>query len=300
MRKKITTEEFIKKAQLVHGDKYKYHHVEYTGCKNKINIICDKHGVFKQTPDKHLSGHGCDKCVGYGKTTKDFIISSKLIHGDKYDYSNVKYCGMKTNVNIICNIHGVFTQTPDDHLHGRGCYKCGYDKNSKYFSSTTNEFIEKSKLIHGDKYDYSKTNYVNAKNKITIVCRIHGEFTQTPTNHLSGKGCKLCSESKGELIIKKYLDVNNVKYIREKTFDECKNKFKLFFDFYLPEKNILVEYDGEQHYKSIDFFGGRSAFEKLKTNDNIKNNFARANGIQLLRIKFNEINNIDKILKNII
>jgi very-short-patch-repair endonuclease len=177
---------------------------------------------------------------------------------------------------------------------GSGCFKC--DNKNK----TTEEFIFGAKEIHGDRYDYSLTNYTRCKSKIKIICPIHGKFEQTPSDHLSGYGCKLCYESKGELRIKKYLDENKIKYVREKTFNNCKNKLPLHFDFYLPQKSLLIEYDGQQHFKPIKFFGGENNFKIGQNNDKIKNNFAKDNNIDLLRIKYDQINNIEQILKNIL
>lgn len=121
-------------------------------------------------------------------TTDEFIEKAKEIHGDKYDYSKVNYENRSTKVCVICPIHGEFWQTPEAHLHKQGCPKCS--GNAKL---TTEEFIIKAKKRHGDKYDYSKTIYINACTKVCIICPEHGEFWQTPHNHLSGQGCPKCS-----------------------------------------------------------------------------------------------------------
>ena len=300
MSKKITTEIFINKAHSVHMNTYDYSIVNYVGCKINVIILCPKHGEFSQTPDKHLHGHGCPKCVGYNKSTEDFLTASKLIHNNKYDYSLVKYCGAKSNVIILCSKHGKFNQTPDSHLHGYGCPKCGYEENGKYFASSKEEFIQKAKIAHCEIYDYLYVNYVNAKTNVNIICKKHGVFKQKPDNHLHGKGCPLCKSSLGELAIKKYLDEHNIEYIKEKIFENCKNIFQLPFDYYLPKQNMLLEYDGIQHFIPIKHFGGEIAYNSLKKRDEIKNNFAKNNNIGLLRIKYNEINNINQILKEII
>jgi rubrerythrin len=124
-------------------------------------------------------------------TKDDFIRSARKVHGDKYDYSKVVYKNNKTDVCIICPIHGEFYQTPNSHLKGRGCPICGGTK-----KSTKEDFIIKAKQVHGDKYDYSKVVYVNNQIKVCIICPIHGEFYQTPKNHLSGQGCPKCSGNK--------------------------------------------------------------------------------------------------------
>ena len=119
-----TTEEFIKKAKEIHGDKYDYSLVDYKNAHTKIKIICPKHGIFEQLPLNHLSGKKCPKCKGYYKTTEEFIKEAREIHGNKYDYSLVDYKNSREKIKIICPKHGVFEQTPHNHLCGSGCPKC--------------------------------------------------------------------------------------------------------------------------------------------------------------------------------
>lgn len=130
--------------------------------------------------------------MGLNFTTDIFIKRAKEIHGDKYDYSLVKYTNAKTKVEIICPVHGKFTQIPYNHLSGKGCKECGHKENGRNRSITLEKFLEKAKLVHGDKYDYSKSKIENYKTKIEIICKVHGSFFQTSNNHLSGKGCKEC------------------------------------------------------------------------------------------------------------
>lgn len=170
---------------------------------------------------------------------------------------------------------------------------------------TTDAFIKKAKKVHGDKFDYSKVNYKNRSTNIIIICKEHDvEFFQLPTNHLSGwLGCPCCSFknsriSMGERQIKKILNENNIDYVYQKRFEDCKNQKTLRFDFWLPKYKIIIEYDGQQHYKSIDFFGGVFSFERLQNNDKIKNEYAMEMGYKLLRISYLEYSNISKILKN--
>lgn len=118
------------------------------------------------------------------KTTKEFVKEAKHVHGNKYDYSKVKYVNANTKVEFVCPKHGVFAQTPSSHLRGQGCPMCGGKK-----KLTTLEFARKAKEVHGNKYDYSKVRYTNAKSKVKIICPEHGVFEQLPSNHLSGCGC---------------------------------------------------------------------------------------------------------------
>ena len=130
--------------------------------------------------------------MGLNFTTDIFIKRAKEIHGERYDYSLVNYINAKTRIEIICPVHGKFTQIPYNHLSGKGCKECGFIENGRNRSITLEKFLEKARNVHGDKYDYSKSKVENYKTKIEIICKIHGSFFQTPNNHLRGKGCKEC------------------------------------------------------------------------------------------------------------
>ena len=193
--RKITTDEFIAKAKLIHGDKYDYSKVEYIGALKKVCIICPDHGEFLQTPNNHTQGQGCPKCKGdkirerFSSSKEEFIKNSRKVHKDKYDYSKVNYDGSLTKVCIICPKHGEFWQRPNAHTQGQGCPKCGLQNSREKQASRKEEFIKKARKVHKDKYDYSKVDYVNAMTKVCIICPDHGEFWQRPNAHLSGHGC---------------------------------------------------------------------------------------------------------------
>jgi len=218
-------------------------------------------------------------------TTKEFINKAILIHND-YDYSKVRYINNKTKVIIICLKHGEFSQSPIKHLNlKQGCPKC-----CKTFKYDYIEFINRSKIIHNNRYDYSlidNDNFKNHHTKIPIICLVHGQFLQTPNSHLQKQGCPKCIQSKGELLIKEFLQNNQIKFTQEYRFDNCKNKRTLPFDFYLPELNTCIEFDGKQHYKPFGF--GENAnekFQRTKINDEIKNQFCKENNIKLIRVPY--------------
>lgn len=198
MSRKLTTQEFIHKAKLIHGDKFGYDLTDYRGQAYKIKIICPIHGVFEQNANSHLRGRGCPKCKtekAGNRTrlnTKGFIKKAKDVHGDKYDYSKVSYKDMNTKVCIICPIHGEFWQTPDTHLRGSGCMDCGYDKLRISNAMNLKEFIAKATTLHQGIYDYSKVKYKNCMSSVCIICAKHGEFYQRPDVHLKGCGCPKC------------------------------------------------------------------------------------------------------------
>ena len=197
MGKKLTTQEFIERARIVHGDKYDYSKVNYVNSTTKICIICPIHGEFLQRPNDHLNGKGCPKCSGNVRGTKEeFISKSNIIHQGRYDYSKVTYIDAHTKVCIICHEHGEFWQTPNVHLIGCGCPKCGNDKSAVNQRLGLENFLNRARIVHGDKYDYSKVNYVNFETKVCIICPKHGEFYQLPYEHLIGKGCVKCGHEK--------------------------------------------------------------------------------------------------------
>ena len=281
-----TTEQTIKDFNIIHSHKYDYSLVQYKGSKTKVKIICREHGVFEQSPNHHLRGRNCPKCSKkYKKTNDDCIKLFNDVHNFIYDYSLVNFVNNNTKVKIICPKHGIFEQLPPNHIFlKQGCPKCL--KNSP----SNEEFIIKCNLIHNNLYDYSLVNYKNAHTKIKIVCGEHGVFEQYPYAHLYKKqGCPHCSNtSKGEENIKIILDKYNMIYYQQYKFNGCKNIHRLKFDFYLPEHNICIEYDGLQHFKPVEFFGGETRFKYQQKIDRIKTDFCKNNDINLVRIKYSE------------
>jgi hypothetical protein len=296
--KKVTNDEFIERCSLLYGNKYDYSLTKYLSKSKPVKIICPEHGVFESTPQSHFFKKvGCKECKGRVTNTDEFIKKSTSLHGDKYDYSLVEYKNNKSSVKIICPEHGVFEQIANYHLSGCGCKLCG-GTNEK-----TNEcFINICKTIHGDLYDYSLVEYKNNRTKVKIICTEHRVYEQVPYSHTGGSGCPSCYESKGEREVKKYLDDNNIKYESQKKFNDCLSlkSVNLRFDFYLYEKNICIEYDGEQHFHINEYFGGEDGYKKTKQNDNIKNDYCLENNIKLIRISYCDFNKISEILDNAI
>lgn len=285
MPKKSNTEEFIKKAKIKYGNKFSYDKVCYKNSKEYVIITCHEHGDFEQIPNSHLSGYGCPQCAAnYKLNTESFIIKSKEIHGNLFSYDKVDYKKSTCNVIIICKIHGEFKQKPVNHLSGYGCSKCG--DNHQY---NNDEFIEKAKIKHNNKYSYDNTNYKNANTKIIITCPIHGNFTQKASEHLFGKGCSQCSNNSGSKKIK-IIDnfFENEDVIIEHRFNDCKNINPLPFDRYILKYNLLIEYDGEQHFTPVMHWGGVDALIQTQLRDSIKNQYCIDNNINLLRIKYDE------------
>lgn len=297
----ITTEEYIKKAMMCHKEnRYDYSLTIYKGQRKKIKIKCNRCGeFFEQKPDSHLRGGECVKCYGYDTlkfNQEEYIDKCKKIHGEnRYDYSMVKYKNSRTHIRLKCNECGnIFDQNARSHSRGFGCRICANNK-----KLTTEEFIKKSKKIHGEnRYDYSLSIYTNGRNKVLIKCnKCRHLFEVRAESHHRGQGCPRCNDSKGEKKISDFLKNKYINYEPQKRFKECRYKLPLPFDFYLPDYNMCIEYDGKQHSHNIFYFGGKireNLYEELKIRDKIKDEYCNKNEIRLLRINYNE-NIIEKL-----
>lgn len=228
-------------------------------------------------------------------TTENFILKCKLLYGDKYDYSKVIYNGSKNKVVITCKMHGDFEQIPYLHFKQTGCRICGFKLCAEANTLDVNHFINKANLIHNNYYIYTNSIYTNNSTKLEIICLKHGSFMQTPVSHYSGNGCRICNKSKSEKKIKYWLNYYNVEFIEQKWFEDCRNIKVLPFDFYLPEYNLLLEYQGEQHFKEIKFFSNKNLASRQKL-DKIKKDYAINNKYNFLEITYKD--NIELKLHN--
>lgn len=204
-KQRSTTEEFTGKARELWGDRFDYSKVEYINASTHINILCKEHGLmFRQTPNGHLSGNnGCTKCLGWCKNTEDFIEKSREIHGDAYIYDETNWIRCDIKVKICCKDHGIFEQTPNNHLFGNGCEKCA----RRMYIFSTEEFIEKAREVHGNIYDYSLSSYTKMTDILRIGCKEHGEFSQSPSNHIThSQGCPECGNIKKMISRRKSLE----------------------------------------------------------------------------------------------
>jgi hypothetical protein len=196
MAKKLTTEEFLYKSTIVHGDRYDYSQSVYIASHRPITIGCRVHGVFRQTPNMHTQGNGCPKCSikkvadRTRHTAESFEAAARKVHGDKYSYNHVVYSNMNAKVLITCKAHGDFSQTPGNHVSGYGCPQCGNPQVS------FQEFLERAKKAHGNRFDYSQVVWGSGvTSKVTIICQRHGAFKQRAHSHMTGAGCAKCSHS---------------------------------------------------------------------------------------------------------
>ena len=279
--------DFIDDARSIWGYKYDYSLVDYKGSHIEVLIKYDD-VIYRQKPVLHLLGYNCERDII--KNQEDFLRKCYDKHGDKYDYSLVEYTGSQNKVKIIFE-GKIYEQKAGAHIHSSGLVE------KVILKKTTKQFIKESNEIHNFRYDYSKVDYVNNQTKVIIICPIHGDFEQVSSSHLSGAGCPHCMESKGERKISKFLDQKNIEYVRQKKFDDCIGlRYKLPFDFYLPKYRVAIEFDGKQHFEPIEHFGGLESYNRLKTNDKIKNDYCEDNFIELIRIRYDQIDRIYDIL----
>jgi glutaredoxin len=290
--RKLTHDDFLKRLD----DKYECIS-KYVSNITPITLFCRKHQKEFEISPKHLfNGYGCPYCLKDKETENfknRFIRKSKEIHGEnEFDYSLVDYINNITPVKLIHKDH-IIEVTPMSHLHGNRCIVC-----SNKFKKSTEYFINFCNKIHDYKYDYSLVDYETNRSIVKIICPKHDIFSQRANHHMLGTGCPYCRESLGEKFIVNFLKENNIIYNRNKTFEGCKRQKHLHFDFYLSEYNICVEFDGTQHTKIVNYWGGEEGLKLRLERDKIKNEYCKDNNIKLIRI--NNIEDIHVFLNELI
>lgn len=245
MSKKLTQEEFIKKAKVIHGNKYDYSQVKYINTKTKVLIICPQHGEFLQVSGNHLRGQGCPYCYGNIKlTTEQFIKKAELVHGKElFDYSMVNYNGYNNTIKLKCKICGyIFEAYSGNHLAGEGCIKCSRRKRSL----GKEEWIKRARKIHGNKYDYSNVQYKNINSKVQIGCPIHGFFIQNARSHIHGRGCRLCAYDTRRKSLQEWIEQANKIY--NFTYDYSKVKYinaRTDIEIICPHHGVFIKTPNE-------------------------------------------------------
>ena len=314
---RLTTDLFSKRVTEIFGNSFEFTKTIYVDRETPTTLICNKcKEEFKIKPrnlyDKKLVNPcpSCRKLDFSNKkrlTTKKFINKAKSIHGDKFDYIESEYRNCFTSIKIWCNkCKNFFYQKPKDHLTGSGCQKCKNNSISERRRSTKENFVNLSRNIHKEDYSYENSAYIDSRTKIEVKCNSCGRlFKIRPDAHISGGGCICKTESIGEKIVKNFLTNKKVDFERNKRFKECRRKRTLSFDFYLPKFNVLIEYDGRQHFapffnERISPKNAKKILELQKESDKIKTEFARSRGITLVRIKYTSLKSIKKIVEEII
>ena len=284
--------EFLQRAHKVHGNRYQYDVSSYQNVQTKMTIICPVHGSFRQIPYAHLNGHRCNRCgteiAQEKQTLSESEVTERLtqVHGQRLRIVG-EYKKLNALTKVLCTVCGLWRKTRlADLLKGDGiACKC-----SKCYRRNTELFVAEAIETHGaDRYDYTATQFVTVKTPTLIHCNSCGtEFTQTPELHLMGCGCPACAQPKGERDVAQWLDDNGFEYEIQKKFDTCRHYRLLAFDFYIPPLRTLVEYDGAQHFRAVDWFGGEKAFQCTQKRDAIKNQWAAEHGYTLIRIRYDE------------
>lgn len=313
---RLSLKRFLEKAKKVHGDRYDYSLIKgFRNNREKLPIICSEHGVFMQSIHAHTdSKQGCPVCgnlivneahEGHRLTNEEFIKKARTVHGTKFDYSLVEYKDAKTPIVIICKKHGQFKQVPSYHLSGNGCKNCFEEKRGQACLISFEEFLKRANHIHGDTYIYSAVDYKKTKEKTKIYCKKCGQyFTQTPHNHLAGQGCPHCNFSNGERAVEVVLKSMGIGFTPQYKIDYKDGvvikRGGIYVDFYVPTMRTFIEFNGKQHYKPCDRFGGKKSYDRQKKRDEILRKYCKENGYNLIEIPYTEIKRIEEILSELL
>jgi len=285
--------EFLNRAAKTHGGRYIYDENSYIDFTTKMRIECSEHGWFKQKPHSHISMRsGCPICgilqtaksneKGWGSVLNMF----KEVHNNRYSYDESTYKDVSSKMKIKCNIHGWFLQKPYQHYSGSGCNKCAIIEVHEKQKINFKEFKKRSQLKHGSRYNYSEEDYVDIFTPIKISCEKHGEFYQKPHDHYRGSGCPKCQSSRGENAVRLILKELDIEFKEQKTFEGLEYRNKLRCDFYIPNTNTVIEYNGLQHYEPISIFGGLKGLEETQKRDVVKYDYLAKNKIKLIIIRY--------------
>ena len=297
--KKLDVKVVEENLKIIHNNLYKYPYLEqeYKNFKSIITIKCPIHDEVPKILTKHYhSKQPCPRCANNNKyEIEDLYNKLRKIHKNKYDYPYLKdeYKNNLSEITLLCEYHGEVKQNLSNHMNrGDECKECA----NKKYSLPELKVELNNKFNNKFKYPYLDKEYVDLSSIITIICPEHGSFKHNIYWHINSiNGCIECSYKnrfengyKGEKIISHILNKNNIKYITQKSFEDCKFINKLYFDFYLPEHNTCIEYDGKQHDNIVELWGGEKDFIKRKQRDNVKNEYCKNNNIILIRIKHDD------------
>ncbi|MGF6409575.1 Zn finger protein HypA/HybF involved in hydrogenase expression [Paraburkholderia sp. MM5482-R2] len=304
---RVTPDTYMRRIAEVHGERYDHSLVLYQRMRAPVTVVCRNHGPFTPSAANYLAGRGCPKCGGESAAnvrTPKLVLSDEEVlsrfretHGDRYDYSTMKYEHSNRRVKIVCKKHGAFLQSPRNHWCGKGCSDCGREAQLASAAQrvlTTAEIVRRFQLLHGCRYDYSRTDYQRYTQPVEIKCRKHGVFRQTPQAHLEAKGCPQCSQSSGEVRVAAWLRSRNIDFevefpVRIPAADGQTRWGR--FDFYLPGLGMFVEIDGPHHFAPVRYAGmseedARRVHEATLRRDEIKDGWAARCGFAVIRIRW--------------
>lgn len=300
----------VAKCKEIFGDKLDFEKAreQYINNHEKVTITCKKHGDFESQFRYLVRGHGCPICKKetladkFSYSNEEWISKATLIHNGKYTYEKTNYTGRNKKVIVTCPIHGDFEIEAAVHLAGCGCQKCKNQATSERCRLSQDEFIKRLEETYGKgTYIYEEVDYKNMLTPVKVICPKHGEFSRRPCDLLKGGGCSICGMTKGERKITMFLKNNNIDFVPQYKVQIdsifCKQK-NFFLDFYIPSKNVVIEYNGEQHYKPTYFhLVGHKTFEEQEERDWAVRLYCDKNNIKLIEIPYWEYERVEEILK---
>lgn len=282
MARRKTNREWVSEVKELTGGEYTFLE-EYINNREKIKVIHNKcKHEYRVSPKAFLRGNRCPNCnPARRRTTEEFKREvNQLVKGEYTVVS--EYAGHHKPVTMRHNQCGrVYKVLASDFLKGRRCRECAFAKLRK----TNEEWVSQVKSLVGDDYIFLE-EYRGDNVKIRYRHSCGGSHEVTPNNFINGTRCPLCKESSGEAYIRRYLTEKGVPFESQKTFKGLVYKNPLYYDFYIPKYNVLIEYQGEQHYRPNPYFGGEEGYQKQRIRDNIKRDYAKDKGITLLEIPY--------------
>ena len=290
------TATFIEKSKQLHDD-IDYSITEFRGAEKPVSMICKIHNIpfTVAKAANHVSRthpqRGCKLCVSdkvkerCTMTLDEFLLRAAFVHGETYSYDRVKWVNANTEIVIVCKVHGPFRQLPVSHLK-YGCRKCGDILRGKNKAYTQEEFVALARTVHGDRYTYEHSVYKGMDEDITITCPKHKDFVTTPHNFIhAASGCPKCKRPRLEGIVSSWLKESGIAFEEQKNFPWLKNVRLMKLDFYLPEYNIAIECQGDQHFKNSferPIFIRQDYIAKQSERDKLKHDQCEAHGIPIL------------------
>lgn len=292
---KKTDTQFKREIYTLVGDEYTFLD-RYVNAGTKLRVKHNKCGsIYEVRPCFFLRGNRCPYCAGLVKKT-DEEFQQEVFSLVKNDYTFLdKYVNAKTKLRVRHNECGnIYEVQPDNFIHGKRCPYCfgGIKK-------TDTQFQHEIHILVGNEYTFLD-KYINNHTKLRAKHKECGNVYEVrPNDFLNGKRCPFCNSPKGETIINKILDTFNLNYETQQTFDDLMDKTYLSYDFYIPDQNILIEYQGIQHYQPVDIFGGDDQFVIQQKHDQMKLDYAKEHGYNLITVPYTE-DTFSKIKKYLI
>lgn len=302
--RRLPLNNFIKRCSSLYDDAYEYDYVQYRNLREYVLVECPQHGIWSVIAANHLNGKsGCPVCQKLKQTENlqqsirlsdaEFFSRCEQMHGKTYDYKKSDFQGVMQMMRIGCSKHGEFEQRAGAHMSGKGCPSCGREIAISKLTSSKEHILAKFQEMHGTRYKYSINENTKYTTKISIECKQHGMFEQQVKVHLQGKGCPKCSLSKGENAVALFLERNGIEFDVEFAVPKSGGGNPMRFDFIIPSKKILIEFDGQHHFQPVKFGGmseekAEANFIKVKARDQEKDAWAKRNNYQLIRINYNE------------